>query len=202
MATRTSTNPPPVLSELESCTFRNRTPEETASHMAPILAKYLPLHSNSSRSSLLQEERKRDHYSHFILRLAFSSTEDLRRRFSRLESMLFRIRWREDDARERRDFVESLDLHWEKVGEEERRELASELATLMPKARLNEDEGWFKVAWEQVPELVESRRVLLKRGVAYVPGREQMSLVMAEFSRRLDAAMEVCSSCPNAWIPY
>ncbi|KAF1815454.1 DNA primase, large subunit [Eremomyces bilateralis CBS 781.70] len=180
-----------VLSELESCTFRNRTPDETASYMAPILSKYLALHSNSSRSSMLQEERKQDHYSHFILRLAFSSTEDLRRRFSRLESMLFRLRWKEDDARERREFVDSLDLRWEKVGDEEKRELASELAAVTYKTRQSDDDGWFKVEWEQVPELVESRRVLLKRGVAYVPAREQMSLVMAEFTRRLDAAMEL-----------
>lgn len=185
-----------VLSELESCSFRNRSPEETASYMAPILEKYLPLHSNSSRSSTLDAERKKDHYSHFILRLAFSATEDLRRRFARLETALFRLRWREDDARERREFVDSLAMggEWEKVTEEEKRELGQDLINATAGAGFGkriEEEGWFKVEWEKVPELVESRKVLVKRGVAYVPVREQASLVIAEYTRRLDDALEV-----------
>jgi DNA primase large subunit len=159
--------------------------------MAPLLDKHLPLHSNSSRSSTLQAERKKDHYSHFILRLAFSSTEDLRRRFSRLESMLFRLRYRLDDTRERQEFVDSLDFAWEMVSEKERLELADELRASTGPVRKGEDDGFFKVEWEKVPELVEHRRVLLKRGMAYVPVREQMSLVLSEFTKRLDDALEV-----------
>lgn len=182
-----------VLSELESCTFRNRTPEETQAYILPLLEKHLPLHSNSSRSSTLQEERKRDHYSHFILRLAFSATEDLRRRFSRLETQLFRLRWQADDGRERREFVESLGLDWEKVSEAEKAELEGDLkaASGFAGRRAGEEEGWFKVDWEKVPELVERRQCLVRRGKAYVPVREQMSLVLAEFTRRLDDALEV-----------
>ena len=162
--------------------------------MKPILAKHLPLAQNSTRSSTLQDERKRDHYSHFILRLAFAATEDLRRRFSRLETQLFKLRFQIDDARERRAFVDSLDFEWEKVGEEEKRRLADELAaaSFKPKSASAEEDGWFKVDWEQVPELVEGRRVFLKRGKAYVPVREQTALVVNEFQRRLDQALEVC----------
>lgn len=159
--------------------------------MSSILDKHLPLHSNSARNAPLQEERRRDHYSHFILRLAFSATEDLRRRFSRLEAMLFRLRFREDDARERQAFVQSLEFEWERLGDGEREELAAELAAATPALRKGEDEGWFKVDWEKVPELVEGRRVLLRRGKAYVPTREQASLVVAEYTRRLDAALSV-----------
>ncbi|KAF2738402.1 DNA primase large subunit [Polyplosphaeria fusca] len=179
-----------VLSELEACSFRNRSPEETAEYMTSILNKYLPLRSNSARSQNLQEERKRDHYSHFILRLAFSATEDLRRRFSRLETMLFRLRYKEDDIRERREFVNSLHLEWEEVSEEEKRQWSTELAAASGSKR-NDDQDWFKVDWERVPELVEQRRVLLKMGKAYVPQREQMSLVVAEYTKRLDDALEL-----------
>jgi DNA primase large subunit len=38
---------------------------------------------------------------------------------------------------------------------------------------------------------VEQRRVLVKRGKAFVPQREQLSLVVAEFTKRLDEALEV-----------
>jgi DNA primase large subunit len=160
--------------------------------MTPLLEKHLPLHSNSSRSSTLQDERKKDHYSHWILRLAFSGTEELRRRFSRLETMLFRLRYKLDDARERQEFVNSLDFAWEMVGEKEKAELGDELRAATGFLRKGEEEGWFKVEWERVPELVEQRKVLLKLGKAFVPVREQMSLVVTEFTKRLDQALEVC----------
>ncbi len=182
-----------VLSEIEACTFRNKSPEETAEYMKSILDKYMPMRSGTSKSQTLQEERKKDHYSHFILRLAFSSTEDLRRRFSRLESMLFRLRFKEDDYIERQKFVRSLNLEWEEVGDAEKRELNTDLLAAAGGALKNrEEQEWFKVDWERVPELVEQRRVLLKRGKAYVPQREQMSLVVAEFTKKLDEALEVC----------
>jgi DNA primase large subunit len=160
-------------------------------YMTPLLEKHLPLLSNSSRSSTLQEQRRMDHYSHFILRLAFSATEDLRRRFSRLETMLFRLRYKNDDVRERQDFVNSLDFAWETVGEQEKSELGEELRAATSFMKKTEDEGWFKVDWEKVPELVEQRRVLLKRGMAYVPVREQLSLIVSEYTKRLDQALEV-----------
>jgi DNA primase large subunit len=181
-----------VLSELETCTFRNKSPEETATYMTPTLEKHLPLHSNASRFSTLQADRKKDHYSHFILRLAFSSTKDLRDRFARLESMLFRLRYRLCDHRERQEFVDSLDFAWEFVGERERAALDKELRASSGYIRNGDEDGYFKVDWEKVPELVEHRRVFLRAGLAYVPMREQMSLVMSEFSKRIEDALEVC----------
>jgi DNA primase large subunit len=161
--------------------------------MEGILNKYLPLRSNTSRSQALQDERRKDHYSHFILRLAFSSTEDLRKRFSRLETMLFRLRYKDEDFRERQKFVKDLNLEWEEVGETEKRELKEQLlaATGGKKTAAGEEQEWCKVDWERVPELVEQRRVFLSKGKAYVPQREQMSLVVADFTKRLDEALEV-----------
>lgn len=181
-----------VLSEIEACTFRNKSPEETAEYMKSILDKYMPLRSGTSKSHHLHDERKKDHYSHFILRLAFSATEDLRRRFSRLETMLFQLRFKDDDHIERQKFVRSLNLEWEEVQEVEKRELKDQLlAAAGGGMKSREEQEWFKVDWERVPTLVEQRRVFVKRGKAYVPQREQMSLVVAEFTKQLDAALEV-----------
>ncbi|KAG6019773.1 hypothetical protein E4U19_007598 [Claviceps sp. Clav32 group G5] len=181
-----------VLAELEACSFRNRTPAETAAHMKPILDKYVPLDTNSSSSARLFAQRQKDHYSHFILRLAFSSTEDLRRRFSRVETMLFRMRFNNDDLTERSAFVSSLDLDWwEAVTEDEKRDYAADLAAMAGKKSSLEDDMWFKVDWERVPDLVEGRRVFLKQGKAFVPGREQSSMVVAEFSSRLEKQLEL-----------
>ena len=166
--------------------------------MLPLLQNWLPLSSNTSsslghRDERLKVERRKDHYSHFILRLAFSSTEDLRRRFARIEGALFKLRFQNDDTRERQAFVESLSLDWEVVSDEEKQSLASDLLNATPglKRQEMEEGGWFKVDFEIVPELIEGRKVLLKAGKAYVPVREQMSMVLAGFSAKLDQGLEV-----------
>ena len=63
-----------VLSEIESATYRNKTQAEINTLIKGLLDQYLPLSSNTSRTlkgNTLDQERKKDHYSHFILRLAF-----------------------------------------------------------------------------------------------------------------------------------
>ena len=182
-----------VLAELESCHFRNRSPAETEEYMRPILDKHLPLSSNSSRNNDIPMQRKRDHYSHWTLRLAFSSTQDLRQRFARLESQLFKLRIQQDDLRERRAFIDSLPMSWETVGEEEKAQLLDDLKAATGFFSKTDEESWFKCEWENVPELVERRQVLLKRGKAYVHVREQMSMVVNEFSRQLESGLELAA---------
>ena len=79
------------------------------------------------------------------------------------------------------------------MSEEEKRLLSTQLHNATPGLKKQEVEegGWFKVDFETVPELVESRRVFLKAGKAYVPVREQMSMVLAGFTERLDKGLEV-----------
>ena len=105
--------------------------------------------------------------------------------------MLFRFRFQQDDSRERRAFIDSLSLDWEPVGEEEKNDVAESLTGATPGLRRVDDETWYKVDWEKVPELVERRSVFLKKGKAYVPGREQLSMIIAEFTARLERALEV-----------
>lgn len=89
--------------------------------------------------------------------------------------------------------MRGLSFDWEAVSEEEKRALASNLRNATPGLKKEEIEegGWFKVDFETVPELVETRRVFLKAGKAYVPVREQMSMVLAGFTERLDKGLEV-----------
>jgi len=185
-----------ILAELEACSFRNKTPAETAAYMKPLLDKYLPLDANSSSSSQLHSQRQKDHYSHFILRLAFSSTEELRRRFTRVETMLFRLRFQTDDSRERAAFIRSLNIEWEPVLEDEKGELSQQLIVTAgfgygKRAQQVMDEDWYKVDWTRVPDLIEGRKVFVKAGKAYVPGPLQHSIIMNEFTRRLERALEV-----------
>jgi DNA primase large subunit len=92
--------------------------------------------------------------------------------------------------------VETLNLDWETVSNEERAMYAPQLQAAGGGFPKNiEEESFFKVDWERVPELVENRKVFLKAGKAYVPGRDQSSMVAAEFTSQLDKALLVC--CPT-----
>jgi len=164
--------------------------------LKPLLKNYLSLSANSSAAKgvvdeRLKVERRKDHYSHYILRLAFSGTEDLRRRFARVETMLFKLRFQEDDGRERRAFVDSLNLSWDVVADDEKRELYDQLMAASPGLKRDEENSWFKVNWTQVPELVEHRTVLVRKGKAYVPMREQTTMVVNEFTSRLERGLEL-----------
>ena len=107
---------------------------------------------------------------------------------------MFKIRFQSDDRKERQSFVGTLNLNWEIVPEEEKRELGSDILNGTPGLRRQELEegGLFKVEFETVPELIEHRKVFVKSGKAYVPGREQLSIVLTEFCEKLDNGLEVC----------
>ena len=183
-----------VLGEIEACQYRNKSPEETETTINPLLKKYLPLSSSGyaklslENKETVHRERKKDHYSHFILRLAFARSPELRARFSRSERALFRIRWASDDSKERESFIDSLNLAWESVSEDEVHALGPQLAAAT--GIRGELGSYFKVDWEKVVNLVETRKVFLKAGKAYVPTIEQISLVLAEFTSRLDATLD------------
>ena len=183
-----------VLAELEACQFRNKSPQETEEYMRPVLEKHLRLSSTRSRNSEIALERKKDHYSHWTLRLAFSGTADLRQRFARLETQLFKLRLQQDDASEKKAFIETLPMSWEMVGEDEKDTWIHELkAATGFSAHRGDEDNWFKVDWEKIPELVERRQVLVKRGKAYVHVREQLSMVVSEFARSLESGLELAA---------
>ncbi|XP_055008189.1 DNA primase large subunit, partial [Boleophthalmus pectinirostris] len=59
------------------------------------------------------EKRRKDHISHFILRLAYCQTEDLRRWFIQQEVDLFRFRFNELDAQQILEFLHRNNLQYD-----------------------------------------------------------------------------------------
>lgn len=183
-----------VLAEIEARQSRNSSYKDLKEGVLKKMDQYLPLGaSTSNRSgSDLDLERMKDHISHFVLRLAFCRSEDLQRRFVRTETVLFRLRFETDDSTEREHFLRTLDLNWQPVSNQEKAAHKDDLLAATPSlsARDWDSEAFFKVPWTKVPDLVEKRRVFLKAGTAWVPMREQSSLVLAEFSNRLNKELE------------
>jgi DNA primase large subunit len=147
------------------------------------------LDHNSAITKARDDQRRKDITGHFVLRLAFCRSEELRRRFVKAETTLFRIRYLDASERERRDFCKSGDFDWTQVDESEKSMYAPQLKAAVPDADAKEQ--YFKVKWTSVPDLVEKRRVFLKDGWAYVPSREQSSIVFQEFQTRLEKALQM-----------
>ncbi|GAA5863634.1 hypothetical protein JCM3774_001198 [Rhodotorula dairenensis] len=179
-----------LLADIEAAQARNRPFKEIKDIVEKRAAEYMPLHSDSHKFADVDKERKKDQYSHFILRLAFCRSEELRQRFLKAERELFRIRFETDDPHERRSFVESLNFGWERVSKEERSDLAADLMAASNLKDLH-NESFFKVEWTKVTDLVAQRKVLLRGGKAYVPQSQEYSLVAAEFSSRLQRGLEL-----------
>lgn len=172
-----------VLDKLDS--LGSRPKGEIERDMRLVLQKHLPLSLSNKRSS--EEERRKDHYSHFILRLAFCRSADLKTRFVRLETLLFKFRYSTDDPEDRRRFVESLGLELETVTEAEKTRLLPRLAAANGGYAA---ENYIKADWWTVPDLVARRGVYLRAGKAFVPDSQQLSLIANEYSKSLEKALD------------
>lgn len=199
-----------ILIEIESCVLRSKSLKDTEQIVKPLLLKFLPLSPNGSPQQL--QERKKDHYSHYILRLVFCRTEDLRKKFIKNETILFKIRYNLLQPKEQKDFihVNNDKLPWQYINQEEKLELLPDLiaATLsiirntlimesgdpssfsITKDQLNihisKNEGFIKLPFEKVPQLVGSRLILIRSGFAYIPSTLQLNLLSIEFQDLLN----------------
>ncbi|KAJ7097988.1 eukaryotic and archaeal DNA primase, large subunit-domain-containing protein [Mycena belliarum] len=174
-----------ILAEIESSAARNRTWEETKTVTATQCEKYLPLKSSNAVGADRESQRRIDHLGHFVLRLAFCRSEELRRRFIKAETTLFKVRYETDDTTEREKFLSSRDFNWVAVDKSEKERHRQELSTYQGRADTFEADRYYKVRWTRVPDLVDKRKVFVKGGWAYVPSREQSSIVYQEFEAHL-----------------
>ncbi|KAI3406639.2 PRI2 [Candida oxycetoniae] len=199
-----------ILIEIESCIARTKTPQDTELAIKPLLLKFMPLSSNGAAAdeAVIIQERMKDYYSHFILRLVFCRSEDLRRKFIKNETILFRIRYNMLQPREQREFVElnSYKLPWSYISSKEKEELIDSLFAAsgnilkqyynlecglalnndQVKQRMIMKENFIKLPFEKLNQLVSNRSVYLHKGYGYLPTSLQLNLLAAEFSENLN----------------
>ncbi|AET39614.1 DNA primase subunit PRI2 Ecym_4581 [Eremothecium cymbalariae DBVPG len=182
-----------VLLELESLAQRNKNIKEMEQVIKPILASCIPLSESL-------ESRKKDYYSHFILRLCFCRSKDLREKFLHAETILFKLRFQMLTQADQTKFVQSLNLPLlQFISDEEKQEIATELyETVSPQLQfqlnLSEEqqrrqffnhERFIKLPFEAVIDLLGTRQVFLKQGWAYLPQFQQLNHIANEYASRL-----------------
>ncbi|XP_044488763.1 probable DNA primase large subunit [Mangifera indica] len=135
----------------------------------------------------------KDIISHFVLRLVYCRTEDLRKWFLSMETVLFRHRFRLEHADARRVLMAEFDLPRQPVSSVEFENVKDKLIQVARstnvQTRPTADSIYYQVPFEEVPELVAGRRVFIHKGYAYVAMDQVVSLVVTQFRSNLSKAL-------------
>ena len=144
---------------------------------------------NKSKEMQVFQNRSRDHFSHFILRLAYSRTEELRRWFINHEVDAFRLKSFNASPDEISMFMNYHDLRFTAVSDEEKAEIKDQLDAVIGATigGLNRAENttFYKVHFTEALDLVRKRYVLVKNGFCYVPESEMITLLAWMFKSLL-----------------
>jgi DNA primase large subunit len=153
-----------------------------------------------------EDKYRKDLVSHHILRLAFCSSEDKRRQFADAETALFRARFLKLQADQKSFFMKQNILSLEVVSPTELMAHKDALRQVYyahgadderGEARLSKEEEeteflrltFFKVPYLQVIDLVRSRRIYVHEGVAFVPERRLVNIVVNRFKAYMKATL-------------
>ncbi|XP_020488455.2 DNA primase large subunit [Labrus bergylta] len=137
------------------------------------------------------EKRRKDHISHFILRLAYSQTEDLRRWFIQQEVDLFRYRFNDLGSSLKVEFLKRNNLQYDKITVEEKETLREKLvnSSYAVSGVTLESQDFYKVPFQDALDLVRMRKVYLKAGYVYIPQQDIVAIVLNDFRTRLSKAL-------------
>ncbi|KAK2636821.1 hypothetical protein Ddye_031613 [Dipteronia dyeriana] len=180
-----------VLKGISDGLSRGKKPEEME-NLVRDLWKANMRHLDSS------EVINKDIISHFVLRLVYCRTEDLRKWFLSMETALFRYRFRLEKSEAQRALMAEFDLPCKAVSSAEFENVSDKLnqvvrsiAPIAPTAppTLTGDAIFYKVPFEEVPELIAGRRVYIHKGYAYVAMNQVVSLVVTQFRSILSKAL-------------
>jgi DNA primase large subunit len=145
-----------------------------------------------------EERLRKDQVSHFVLRLAYCRTEDLRRWLLAHECALFKHRLAQLGSKQLVTFMKQQGMTYSPTTEAEFAIVKDAVQTVL-KVTHTEWQGmmsagagdFYSVPFEAVPDLVRGRRVYLRSGRAYVHVRLLTSLLVGEFRTALSKALVV-----------
>ncbi|KAF9970591.1 hypothetical protein BGZ73_006695 [Actinomortierella ambigua] len=120
-----------ILTALQNAQMRNLSPELLGKAMSEAFEKYMPMTTSTpdepvSRESLVNE-RLKDHISHYILRLAYCRSPELRAWFLKAECALFKYRFDRESLEDQIAFLEHQSLFWRRVSDDDKRLLHDKL---------------------------------------------------------------------------
>ncbi|CAJ1963468.1 unnamed protein product [Cylindrotheca closterium] len=171
-----------VLKRLEQLKLRHVPAEKHKQYLDPLLSKL----NNPEKDSI----------SHFVLRLAYCRTEDLRRWFLAQEVAL--LKWRLGvSSGSVKNLKSVLPDAAKSVSQKEMEELDFELKTGTVGLQSLKLPLFYKVPFTLALDLVQHRQVFIKKGMAYIPESKLVHLVTSKFRAHLSRQLVLLSSVPT-----
>ena len=172
-----------VLKAIDAAKAKGAKADELKETIDKLCAQFLPLRDSVLME--LEEDLRKDQISHYILRMAYSRTEELRRWFLRQEEALFKHRFNALDAKGRTEAMRMLqgsssvkgEVPLATIDEDEYRDLVTPkgnaIMQVFGSTNMNDDpknpdffsksqrpwEHIYKVPFEQVMDLIAQRKV-------------------------------------------
>ena len=176
-----------VLRTIDALKQKGFKPKELEAELAPVVRELLPLASVGPQA--LPDCRK-DSASHFILRLAYSRSEELRRWFLTQECALFRHRLSRLRGDSFARFLREHGLKFEEVPDADRDARIASLNRIknyenIPAATAT----YYRVPFLEALDLIGRREVYLEKGYAYVPQAKLHSIVVSRFRASLSRSL-------------
>jgi len=150
-----------ILRTIDALKQKGFKPRELEAELAPVLAASLPLRGSAEHADY---DARKDRVSHFILRLAYSRSEELRRWFLTQECALFKYRLGTLQGAQLAGFLEANGLRFEACADAEIDERAKLLARVPGNGA--GAAGYYKVPFGEAIDLIGQRAVYLEKGVA------------------------------------
>uniref|UniRef100_A0A803TC73 DNA primase large subunit n=1 Tax=Anolis carolinensis TaxID=28377 RepID=A0A803TC73_ANOCA len=133
------------------------------------------------------DRRRKDHISHFILRLAYCQTEELRRWFIQQELDLFRYRFTQLSEELTKRFLAYVNLAYDSVLETEKETIGGDLPLLITSISTFH----IQVPFSDSVDLVRVKRVYFYGGYAYVPQQDFLVILLNNYRTRLSKALAI-----------
>ena len=173
-----------VLKMFDQLKLRHVDTSQYKKHLDPLLGT-------------INKDWTKDWISHFVLRLAYCRTEDLRRWFLAQEVALLKWRLGHSAARSTTQALESVLPEAKLISQKELE--ASKLLPLILASTPNIKMGThiYQVPFTHALDLVEHRQVFVRRGMAYIPESKLVSLVTARFRANLSRQLVLLSAVPT-----
>lgn len=136
------------------------------------------------------QARRKDHIAHFILRLAYCRTEELRRWYIARELELFKMRFIIMRGEAVDTFFKLNNLRYTNISEEEMMEILCDLRVSTAHSNID-NMKFYKVKFYEVLDLVRARKVYLSGGYAYIPHKDFVSVLSAQYRTHLKQSLAV-----------
>jgi len=146
--------------------------------------------SGGKENTSVQEARRRDHISHFLLRLLACQTDTLKRWFIQKEVEL--LKYRLETEKSSLDLVKWLiynNLNFEEVEMKEKTILLKQNKINFNNPKALVSNVFYKIPFEEALELVRTRRAFLQHGYCYCSSNEMITIISSKFRLELSRSL-------------